>query len=604
MFFSKLVRIKDVIKHVRRVVLNTIEKRIVSTSSNELTVVGNSVVFKLNDKLLCGKKLLLVKGFTSSISEVGSKEAPYVLKTYYNVLNLGFPVEVRTYIMPLDKGSFINKIDKNIDELNLVLEVNPSSTNAKRKLDKLRRLRDLAVNDGLSPYDVIAIFAVEACGEDLDGVIKKLSVRSKVLRDSLHSVGIKVEEVNIRDTNDLFKLFFRFSSTSRGFSKVKEILVRSKYVVNVLGYHFFTLIPFLISSATQYLLRYKGVYLGRNIDTNELVYWDLKSSMSPHVLVVGPTGSGKTEFLSLLVSRIVSTYGVPAVIFDVKGEYSERLSRWGCKFYEYVIGNNAGLGIGKLLMYVPRKFRANWLTDVLSTVFTYEPLSKEVTSAFYRAANEVLNSVSSISDFNEVLNQILSYVSSFEDPYVSYRIAKVIRLISSLDQGPSIIDSVLGRGNYVYIINLTDVLSLGINYVSLVSNILIKTMEIYLSRIGKPARIPNLALLLVFDEGWALLKPSNAVSEIIRLGRSYGVVTALASQRISDVTSKDPSIISNIGLLVAMPSPDREYWQELSGYMSLHDELIKRFSTTLSRGEAVIRISPDPRPMTLRFYQY
>ncbi len=602
MTFNKLIRIKDLIKHVKRVILSAVSNKKVGASNDELIVVSNSVVFRLNNKLMCGKKLLLVKGFASSISEVGSKEAPYVLKTYYNVLNLGFPVEIRTYIMPLDKGSFINRIDKNIDELNLVLEINPSSTNVKRKLDKLRRLRDLAVNDGLSPYDVIAIFAVEACDEDLDGVIKKLSIRSKVLRDSLHSVGIKAEEINIHDTNDLIKLFFRFSSTSRGFSKVKEILVRSRYVVNVLGYHFFTLVPFLISSATQYLLRYKGVYLGRNIDTNELVYWDLKSSMSPHVLVIGPTGSGKTEFLSLLIFRIVDTYGVPAVVFDVKGEYSERLSKWGCRFYEYVIGNNAGLGIGKLLTYVPRKFRANWLTDVLSTVFTYEPLSKEVTSAFYRAANEVLNSISSISDFNEVLNQILSYVSSFEDPYVSYRIAKVVKLISSLDQGPSIIDSVLSRGNCVYVINLTDVLSLGINYVSLVSNILIKTMEIYLSRIGKPARIPNLTLLLVFDEGWALLRPSNAVSEIIRLGRSYGVVTALASQRISDVASKDPSIISNIGLLVAMPSPDREYWQELSDYMSLHDELIKRFSTTLSRGETVIRISPDPRPIALKFY--
>ncbi len=569
-------------------------------NERKVTVVNNAVVYRLGNDVFCGKKLLIVKGFAVGITEVDSRDAHHLLKAYYNVLNVGFPVEIRTYVMPLDKGSYLSKIDKKLDDLSLVLEVNPSSVKVRGKLDKLRRLRDLIVNEGLVPYDVIAVFATEACGSSVEGVIKTLNVRAKVLRDTLNSVGIRVEELRL-SRDELVKLFFRFSSSSRGISKIKDILL-GNLSINVIGYYFFTLVPFVISSVTNYLLRCRGVYLGRNLETNELVFWDVRKSMSPHIVIVGPTGSGKTEFLAVLTSRMVQAYDIASIIFDVKGEYSERLGRLGSNYVEYVVGRNAGLGIGKLLNYVPRKFRANWLTDLLSTVFTYEPMSKEVTSAFYRAANEVLTSLARVSDFNDVLDQIVSYVNSFEEPYVSYRIAKVIKLIKDLDRGSAVIDLIAARSGYVYVINLSEVLSLGINYVSLVSNIIVKTIEVYLSRIGRPSRKPEPTLFLVFDEGWAVLEPTSSVSEIVRLGRSYGLITALASQRVSDMTSKDPSIVSNAGLLVAMPSPDKDYWAELSTYLSISNEVIRRLSTTLGRGEAVIRISPDPRPLIIRFY--
>ena len=57
----------------------------------------------------------------------------------------------------------------------------------------------------------------------------------------------------------------------------------------------------------------------------------------------------------------------------------------------------------------------------------------------------------------------------------------------------------------------------------------------------------------------------------------------------------------NSGLFAAMPSANIDYWKELSKFMLISDDDVRRYALLVDRGEAVIRIAPHPRPYVIRF---
>jgi len=87
----------------------------------------------------------------------------------------------------------------------------------------------------------------------------------------------------------------------------------------------------------------------------------------------------------------------------------------------------------------------------------------------------------------------------------------------------------------------------------------------------------------------------------LRLSRSYGVSVALASQRVEDFSISASTAVINSGLLAVMPSPNPDYWRRVSKYVLLSRDDIKRLTTIISFGEALIRISSSPRPYLIRY---
>ena len=82
---------------------------------------------------------------------------------------------------------------------------------------------------------------------------------------------------------------------------------------------------------------------------------------------------------------------------------------------------------------------------------------------------------------------------------------------------------------------------------------------------------------------------------------SYGISVALASQKLSDFKVGESVLVLNSGLLVAMPSANIDYWKELSKFMLINDDDVKRYALLVDRGEAVVRIAPHPRPYVIMF---
>ena len=71
------------------------------------------------------------------------------------------------------------------------------------------------------------------------------------------------------------------------------------------------------------------VRVGTFEDSNQEVFIDGKEVVTKHMLILGTTGSGKSHFTKIFLSRFLKNYPVQAFIFDPHGEYYEELVKSG-----------------------------------------------------------------------------------------------------------------------------------------------------------------------------------------------------------------------------------------------------------------------------------
>jgi len=555
---------------------------------------GDVILFSVG-KLFCGRKILVVEGLAGSVAETSGDEVIHFLRAYFNTLNLGFPLEVRTYVTPVNRDAYLRELDKKIENLMLVLEANPTNSKLKTEIEKLRKIRDRVLKTGLSPFDTVAFFSIEACADSEETVMKTLESRAKILENSLEALGIRVRELRGLRKKLILKLFFRPYSWG-GSSFIKKLLAAiSIPKIRVVDFKGAVLHPFIINARTRFTLRSSGILLGTNVITKEKVYWNLEKSLSPHILVVGPTGSGKTEFLATLVKRLRDVYGIKAIILDVKGEYYSRLIKRGVGVKLARLGEDVGLGLRDIAIRLPRESRVGIITELLINAFTLEH-EREVISALYHTLDSVLSDYLVRADW---LKEALDYITTFEDGYLCYKVSTILNYIAPFENGNSILNLITDLSSDALIIDLSYAIGVSDALASLTAGAIIKSLEL---TILSPSRLKNSFIpctALIFDEGWIYLKRNDIVTHLVRLGRGFGALVALATQDINDIINLGYGLMDNIGLFLALSSPDRSYWSKLSQILRIRRD-IEQYSMLLGRGEGVVRISPDPRPLPIK----
>ncbi len=550
---------------------------------------------------VCCRKLLLIENISGTLADMGVADLLHYLRGYFKTLNLGFPLEIRTYVVPTDRDEYLKELEKHISTLEIMLESNPSAVNVRKKLQHLKKVRDTIVKDGIPPISMVALMIVEACGEDLEETLEELDRRCRIVRNTFSSLGIRVGSVRGLRRHFLLRLFFRHSPWPRG-GGITKLALRFAGLRTFAGAATALLYPFIISSTSLVAAGSKGIYLGRDPDSGERVFWDVSRSLSPHVLVVGPTGSGKTEFLAILVSRLLSFFGKGSIILDIKGEYPSRLERRGVPFKRYVLGEDLELNLRDLSELYPKRLRPGILTDII--VKSYELLSKkELVSAVYRGVEYSLS-----IECRDVLDCLRRYVESYEEPYVTYVISRVASEIKSVQPGYGVsltsllLEALSGNLKEVAVLDGSKLASSSRNLVNLAICYMSSAIRAVIQS-SKPSTKPfRFRTALVLDEGWLYVQRlTEEVSSLMRLGRSYGVMVCIATQSIDDLRVLGSGVTNNLGLLVAMASPDPSYWESLTGFMHFPPREVQRFTTLLGRGEGIVRISPDPRPRVVSF---
>ena len=79
--------------------------------------------------------------------------------------------------------------------------------------------------------------------------------------------------------------------------------------------------PYGMPDARAELLEIDGILLGISNKWSVPVFLDLGHAINPHMLIVGITGSGKTNLMLHIIMRLVAADEAKVVIFDMTGEY-------------------------------------------------------------------------------------------------------------------------------------------------------------------------------------------------------------------------------------------------------------------------------------------
>lgn len=561
----------------------------------DVRVLDNGLImFRRSDDEVCYKKVIRVVNVVTSINDLSDQEVLKYLRTYFNSLNLGFPIEVRTIFKPIDKEKLLSEVNKKIQNLLVDIEVNPANTKAKTDLDRLTKFRDRIYKYGIQPYDVLAYYVVEACSDKEEEALKLVNSRASLLMKTLESLGIITSELKGVEGRALLQIFFR-GYLSKFYELILNKLLRFKLVSRVASPLAVVFNPYIISSRTKFDLRSSGVYLGVNIITSENVFWNVERCLNPHILVIGPSGIGKTETLITILVRTHMTYSTKVFIVDVKNEYRDRLLRRGVKVDVINLGVDVGLGINQLINLIPKTFRASYLTEIISdSIFTKD--EKDIVATLYKVLNEALE----FSDINpnNFWGVIKDFTGMVDDDYIQYRLMRVFNILESLDRGVPLIN-VLRGVDPITPVNLSQIALLGIDYLNLAMLVLFNTIQILYMDVIKESHVPKIQV--VVDEAWQfLMGRKELILKLLKLGRGYGVSLALATQSLHDLGELCKDYIENSGLLVVLPSSDTAYWKELSKFMKLSYDEIRDYTLMLSKGDALIRILPDPRPIPIK----
>ncbi len=546
------------------------------------------------DAEVCVKRVTKVSNVSTAVQDLDDHAAVRYVKAYANALNLGFPLEFYTAVRPVDRVAFAKSLEKVITESMIVYEVNPFKYDSKIRAARARQLRNRVLEDSVQPFEVEVYVAVSSCAEDFETALEALRTRLRVLRSTLSTLGVDLEEVDAGRVITKLALA-EMPQRRRGLlRRVVDRLKRKIVAVDLVSVPVFTFIPLLGRARPS--LRSSGVRLGVDLESGEEVYWNPDEATSPHVLVVGPSGIGKTTFLAEL-SLSLSRAGLGVLVLDPKSEYAKLLESKGGRAFRYVLGRDVSLGLVELLRRVRDALGKDVAEVLLDLVAVHRELGRrEVFQCLYTA----LSSIGGIPESGdlELVDSLKRFSRYCPEEYSEYATGKVLSTLAAVSGGRRGLISLLGELDGVNIVDVSVALSVDPYVLPMLLKVL--SMAVRLLPSGSPER-SRYRRMLVVDEAWTVLRDRSleVVEELIRIGRSFGTVVALATQAIRDFTEVLGPLVDNLGLLVVLPSTSAEYWEEVRRMLRASGERVERMRT-LGRGYALVRMAPDPRALLVK----
>jgi len=328
-----------------------------------------------------------------------------------------------------------------------------------------------------------------------------------------------------------------------------------------------------------------GIPIGRILNDTRIIFWDPFKAINPHILIVGPTGSGKTETLLAILRRAHIIYNSTIIFVDVKGDIIKRLIE---REIDHVLIDIPDTSLGSLEPY----YTSSWLRlyQVFdSIVESYEIDDLRLQGALFKILKKVYEK-KDVPKWEDVFSEI----SEEED--LNGIIERILREIASLDRRDT--------GHYKIVKNKINVITLRSlskereELLRYAINMIFQDMINMTSRENPDDQVKT---FLGLDEAWMLLSRglSKRIINLMRLARGYGLSVALATQDFRDFGENWDLIVENIGLLIIMSNPNRNFWREASDFLKINNKLIEDLMILMKRGDAVIRILPDPRPIPI-----
>jgi type IV secretory pathway VirB4 component len=281
-----------------------------------------------------------------------------------------------------------------------------------------------------------------------------------------------------------------------------------------------------------------GIIFGINQATNVPIIRDIFGFMNPNVLVVGGSGSGKSYFTKLMLSRYVMR-GVHVSIIDPSGEYTNIVRALGGESIELSSRSNSMINPLDLLGYdLDEKLLS--LADLFEIIFG--KMSPEQKSALMDAAIETYKRFGITVDMTKTAKKKRIKQPTLGDLYKTMLELKIDKSMLS-----AIKPYVEGALSFL---NCHTKLKLDANPISFNLRDLPKAarplvMHIILDYIYSRMRTSLGKKMLVVDEAWSLLRHARTrgdvpfLLEIVKTSRKFNLSLTLLVQEINDLIKSD-----------------------------------------------------------------
>ena len=348
--------------------------------------------------------------------------------------------------------------------------------------------------------------------------------------------------------------------------------------------------PFIKTSLHSRGSNTGGILLGRIINSGRNIFWNPSRSMSPHIVVIGPTGSGKTETLLSISTRMNSLYTTTVLMVDVKGDIRSRLEKRG---YSFSLIDVPREPLGSLYpYYIDPIGRTNQVFE--SIVSSYEIHDIKIQASLYKAIRKAYEQTPL-----PTWQHIIAGLMDRENPE-GIMISRVVDEIALLDGGPHMVGHYTIREGAINVISLAEISKEREEMLSYSMNMIFHDMINYMSsRSIDPKTVRG---ALVIDEAWILSRHgrnSNKLLNLVKLSRGYGLSVLLATQSFRDFGDNWDRIVENSGVLIVLNTPSKKFWIDASNFLKISRETIEDLMIILGKGDALIRILPDPRPLPI-----
>ena len=446
-----------------------------------------------------------------------------------HILSLG----VRSVLLQaetIDTVKAAKRIESKLLTYRVILEKHPENKTVEARLRILSRIYE-RITEGHAPLKARYVFFVKS--KNCEDVSEKATTITGLLK--VHGCGSKLV-----CGDDVVKILL---------GKPVEY-VDSKTAIEPIQY-----LSWRFRNDSEFSL-----YIGREVATGLPAYislWSPKSGAS-HVLVLGPTGKGKTTLLATMVARILALDLATLTIIDPKGDLINAL--------ENLVDN---------IIVVDEAM----LVDILCGVKS----SRIPLCSIVGAGIELSKAECRLIDTSSFCGKY----SDGSDIYITSTRVKlhfagidVERLCECSEKRASIDEKVLvydlsKLNDIAKNVGLAAILALHYNY--------------YL-RLGVSNEFRR---VVIVDEAWRFSQRAKMLADVIvKEFRSLGISLILSTQDPTDVSE---SVWNNIGIAIVFGSHDREYVKRVQRLLKLSEDEAEKLRW-LGVGEAMIKLQHSPRP--------
>ncbi len=434
--------------------------------------------------------------------------------------------EFRIVRKNIDTAKLSEKIEKELDSLRALMETQPENQKLREREKRLLKIYE-RISEGEKIGWLTSYIVLRFQGEDRD----------------------HVERILLQETNELvraLKIMLGINSRIAAGKELRRIVEAALFLTPqttppYLGgeKESFSTVP--VPPYERSTLDPKGVFIGYRKGTKIPFLYNLALYGTRHVLVVGPTGKGKTTLLATIVNRVYARGQTNIVIIDPKGDLNSMVSSsiTRVRFSSRTV--------------VEKKLIENILSQLLPET----------------SGNRYLNGKTrfSLQELEENLGMRLVFADPPENE--SMPLEKILDTRTVL----IVLDNLTDDGRFLMVAVL---------------------MRILLEQLYNEEPSKRLKKLIVIDEAWRGSESSLYYTKrLIKESRGFGAGLILSTQSLKDIPSE---VLHNFGTIMAFGSSDSSYIQDILSLTGFNIKDVAKELPLLGVGEIIVKLPESIHP--------